>query len=642
MNIRKHLLAVGIVFLSGLLPALLCQFLSGDPVRRDIHIRSFRYGKDPSVIRCNRGDTLVLTFSSDDTGHSFYLEEFDVDAKVSPSSDEVTVFKTSDPTAPPVFTRQVTIVARHPGMLNWLVSKSNFRCHVWCGPMHAFEQGKLVIFPNTLLFFSLGALAGIFFLWFSGMGKKQSFEEKSKPMNDLLRKNGLLKKLIVSRWPQLILTVVAMLLIYIVILTSVLGTKVSGRNLGVLMMWAIWLFVLVAFLTPFFGRAWCTICPLPLIGDWFQRGSFFNPEEGNTGGYNNRFSGLFLKWPAFLSNDWPKLFVFMVLATFSTTLVATPRISGLTVLMLLLVPTLMAVIWELRAFCRFVCPVSVFVGPFSRMSPLTLGSRSKAVCERCKPGFCRNGSKTGWSCPYGINVGEMKENNECGLCLECMRSCPYDNVTLYKRPFAPETGTRNLGQAWLTIAIFTLAMVYSVLYEGHWPLVRDYVNILDKGNWDLFGIYTLVVWITALALMPGIIYLLSVLSVRIAGVLDKTRQVFLQASGALLPAGLSMWIAFVIPMLFVNVSFILQSLSDPFGWGWDFLGTANTPWHQLLPRFIHAIQAIVILVGTWLSLRNLGRTFTGGNNRKQDLLKALPFAIFLTGISVAMLLFFTN
>ena len=64
-----------IVFVLVLIPALICQFFTQEPVDRYIHIRNFRYGKDPAVIRCNRGDTLHLTFSSDDTGHSFFLEE---------------------------------------------------------------------------------------------------------------------------------------------------------------------------------------------------------------------------------------------------------------------------------------------------------------------------------------------------------------------------------------------------------------------------------------------------------------------------------------------------------------------------------------------------------------------------------------
>jgi polyferredoxin len=647
MKIRKPGVKILIILSFGLVPALVCQFFSKTPASRFIHVRSFRYGKDPSVIRCNRGDTLHLTFSSDDTGHSFYLEEFDIDAKVSPSSEDITVFKTSDPTAKPVIKKELVFIARHPGIFNYIVARSNFRCHVWCGPMHAFEQGKLVILPNSLLVFSLGCLAGILFLWFAGIFSKTKSayqpDEDHTNYTDLFAGSGLLKKLVISRWPQILLIIFAMIMIYIVILTSVLGTKVSGRNLGVLLMWAIWLFFLVAIMTPFFGRLWCTICPLPFIGDWIQRKSFFTPIDGTTKGYNNEFSGLFLKWPAWLSNDWLRLLVFMLLATFSTTLVATPAISGMTVLMLLLIPTIMSIFWELRAFCRYVCPVSVFVAPYSRMSILSIRNKSQAVCDRCKPQYCQKGSSEGWACPYGINVGELKENSDCGLCMECTRSCKFNNISLYKRPFASELGTRNPGQAWLSIAIFTLAIVYSVLYEGHWPVVRDYVNILDKGNWGLFSIYAVIVWSMALVIMPGIIYICSLTGVKISKANATNRSAFLLSSGALLPLGLMLWIAFVIPMLFVNISFILQSLSDPFGWGWDFLGTANTPWHQLFPRYIPILQAVIILSGTYLSLRNLKRSWESFQPKPiQEFLLLLPITVFLAAITIAMLVFFTN
>jgi ferredoxin len=434
-----------------------------------------------------------------------------------------------------------------------------------------------------------------------------------------------------------------MVMIYVVILTCVLGTKVSGRNLGVLLMWAIWLFFLVAVMTPLFGRIWCTICPLPFFGDIIQRGSFFSPLKGKTKEYNNKYSGFFLKWPKWLSNDWLRLVVFMMLGTFSTTLVAKPIVSGMAVLGLLLVPTFMSFIWELRAFCRYVCPVSVFVGPYSRMSMLSIRNKSQVICDRCKPHYCQKGSQKGWACPYGINVGELNENSDCGLCLECTRSCMYNNVSLYKRPFASELGTRNMGQAWLSIAIFTIAIVYSVLYLGHWPVVRDYVNILDKGNWDLFGIYAIIIWSLALVIMPGIIYLLSYSGTKLSKVNHSSKESFLISAGAMLPLGLLLWIAFVIPMLFANVSFIKQSISDPFGWGWDFFGTANTPWHQLLPRYIPIFQAVLILIGLHLSLRNLRNSWKGMEMKsKQKFLLIMPMTLFIVVLTIALLFFFTN
>jgi len=631
----------------GLILALICQLFIQEPIDRYIHVRSFRYGKDPSVIRCYRGDKLHLTFSTDDTGHSFFLEEFDIDAKISPAREKVEVFKPSDPEQKSVLTRELTFTAKHPGILNYLVAKSNYRCHVWCGPMHAFELGKLIILPNTLLAFSLGCLIGILFLWIFGLFRISTVvstdDDKNTGYKELMKKPGILRKIIVSRWPQTILTIIMMTMIYIVILTSVFGTNMSGRNLGVLMMWAVWLFLLVAILTPLFGRVWCTVCPLPFFGDLLQRRSNFTPSEGKTKDYNNWYSGLFLKWPTCLQNDWLKLVVFLVLATFSTTLVADPMISGITVLMLILVPTIMSLFWELRAFCRYICPVSAFVGPFSRMSTLALRSKSQQVCDRCKPRYCQKGSPEGWACPYGLNVGELNENSDCGLCLECTRSCLYNNVTLYTRPIGSELGTRNLSEAWLTMSVFTLSIVYSVLYEGQWPIIRDFVNILDKQNWDLFAIYTIIVWTLSLVIIPGIVYLLSFAGVKFSKIQRGVKGVFLASSGALLPLGFSLWIAFVIPMLFVNVTFIIQSISDPFGWGWDFFGTANIPWHQFVPRLVPWLQSILVLTGFWFSLRNLKKSLRYDNLTSRELLLITsPMCVFLSVIAVTMIFFYTN
>lgn len=634
-GLRRKSKSILIIFCFGLLPALIGQLLIKEPVSRNIHVRNFRYGKDPYIIRCNRGDTLHLTFSTEDTGHSFFLEEFDVDAKVRPSSEEFEVFRPSDPSVPPVLTKELTIIARHNGVYNYLTSKSFYRCHVWCGPMHAFEQGKIVIMPNTLLLFSLGCLAGIIFIWLIIIVETDPSVAGTQE-SDILGKSGFLRRMVVSRWPQIVLTIITLLMIYIVIITGIFGTKVSGRNLGVLLMWAVWLFLLVTIMTPLGGRIWCSVCPLPFIGDWLQRGSFFSPLSGRRGRYNNKFSGLFLKWPEILNNNWLKLFVFLMLATFSTTLVASPRTSGIAVLFLFLVPTVTALIWEHRAFCRYVCPVSVFISPFSEMSPVALRSKSAEVCVRCKGHFCNSGNSGGWACPYGLSTPALDRNTDCGLCFECTRSCIYENVSVFARPAGNTMAARSMSEAWTIIAIFTTSVIYSILYLGPWPVVRDYVNILDKDNWNLFLFYSLFFWTTVMIIVPGILYLLASIGANLTRKRESTKPLFLSYCGTILPLGLSLWIAFVIPMLFVNITFLKQALSDPFGWGWDFFGTANIPWRQFLPRFIPWIQAIIILTGFHFSLRNSFRM------NRQSRVANLPVLLFLTIIAAGMLVFFVN
>jgi polyferredoxin len=303
----------------------------------------------------------------------------------------------------------------------------------------------------------------------------------------------------------------------------------------------------------------------------------------------------------------------------------------------------MALVWELRAFCRYVCPVSAFVNTYSGLSPLALRNKSQKVCDQCKPHYCEKGSTEGWACPYGLNAGELKENSDCGLCLECTRSCLYNNVSLYIRPFGSESGTRNMSEAWLAIAIFTISIIYSILYLGHWPVIRDYVNIIDKNNWGLFGIYSLVVWIVSLLLIPGIIYLLSYIGTRLVKRVINIRNLFLAYSGVLLPLGLMLWIAFVISMLFVNKTFIIQSLSDPFGWGWDFFGTANIPWHQFMPQSIPWLQALAVLTGACLSLKNIKNSLTTLQLTPNEMLMVtMPMTIFISSVSAIMIIFFTN
>ncbi len=396
---RKNLyINVLILIVCILIPVLFLRLTSETPKHRFIHIENFRYGKNPSAIYCNRGDTLHLTFSSKDTGHSFFLEEFDLDVKVEPVNNTVLVFKASDPSYPPEIKDEVVLVAKHPGILGSIISKSNYRCHVWCGPMHAFEHGKIVIYPNYLLVTGLGILFGIYVIFIrriiyrqiSGNNRQEKFAGHAAP--DLLVKFPWLKKIIKRNGFQSFFMIFAFTILYVVLLTTLFGTQMSGRNLGVLLVWTVWLFLVVTIFTPFGGRLWCLACPLPMVGDFLQRRAITRVREGNTNGFRNRFFGLNRKWPDWLSNGWTRLFLFLVTGTLSTTLVAKPRATGIAVLFLFIGATLMAGIWELRAFCRYVCPINTFISLYAKMGKLSIRKADYEVCASCKPLFCEKGS----------------------------------------------------------------------------------------------------------------------------------------------------------------------------------------------------------------------------------------------------------
>ena len=72
-----------------------------------------------------------------------------------------------------------------------------------------------------------------------------------------------------------------------------------------------------------------------------------------------------------------------------------------------------------RAFCKYICPVTVFLKPASYFSLL----RVKCDEEKCVScGKCRK------VCPMNVNpsANSRKRENatECILCLRCVEECP--------------------------------------------------------------------------------------------------------------------------------------------------------------------------------------------------------------------------
>ncbi len=117
-----------------------------------------------------------------------------------------------------------------------------------------------------------------------------------------------------------------------------------------------------------------------------------------------------------------------------------------------------------------------------------------------------------------------------------------------------------------------------------------------------------------------------------------------QSTGALIPLGLCVWVAFVTPMLTSNVTFVLQSLSDPFGWGWTLIpAAAGSEWHPYLPRSMPWIQVALVLVGLRYSLRNGWRIWHELTPDAQGVLGGLvPLALLLVAYTGGMIWFYAN
>ncbi len=74
-----------------------------------------------------------------------------------------------------------------------------------------------------------------------------------------------------------------------------------------------------------------------------------------------------------------------------------------------------------RAFCKYICPITVFLKPMSYFS-LTRITCDKSKCVSC--GMCKK------VCPMDVDmtVSSRRRSNgtECILCMECVKICPKD------------------------------------------------------------------------------------------------------------------------------------------------------------------------------------------------------------------------
>ena len=72
-----------------------------------------------------------------------------------------------------------------------------------------------------------------------------------------------------------------------------------------------------------------------------------------------------------------------------------------------------------RAFCKYICPVTVFLKPMSYFSLFRIKC-DKEKCVSC--GKCRS------VCPMNVDVTDnsrkRKNGTECILCMECVKNCP--------------------------------------------------------------------------------------------------------------------------------------------------------------------------------------------------------------------------
>ena len=442
---------------------------------------------------------------------------------------------------------------------------------------------------------------------------------------------GLLK----SRWPQLVAQTVAAAGFGLAILTGLLGTPVGNRSFAVIAVWIAWWALLILALVPLFGRAWCSVCPIPLPGEWLQRGAVLGPT-GKPQGLGRRRPGQ-LRWPRALRGIWLQSGAFLLLALFSAVLLTQPKVTSVVLLAMVAVAIGTSLVFERRSFCRYLCPVGGFIGLYSQLAPMELRVADPAVCAGHQDKTCYNGSADGYGCPWQVFPGGLVKNTSCGLCVECLRTCPHDNIVLNLRPVGADLAQprgRGLDEAFKALIMLGSAIAYAAVMLGPWGGLKAAAYAVGSlAWWGYAGAFLGLV----LVVLPGLL-LAAVLAGRgLAHSHQRVRRAFVALAYPLVPLGLAAWVAFSLAFVFASLSYLWPVLSDPFGWGWNLLGTAQVGWQPYAMAIVPWLQTVVLAGGLAWATRTALSIAREHLPEHAARLQAMPVVAFCLAASAGML-----
>jgi polyferredoxin/plastocyanin len=596
--------------LAGLALVVPVPMRAAQTAERHLTVEARNFAFDPGVITVNQGDRVVMELESVDVTHGVYIDGYGVEAVSEPG---------------------------HIARLEFVadrVGKFKYRCSMACGTLHPFMLGELIVQPN--LPYGRGVAAALLAVLGSvvAVGRRGRAGASEAPARRRIELTDFrpLKRLLQWRGFQPLLMLATLLGFVLAVLTGLFGTPVGSSNFAIVFVWIVWFALLKIVLIPLAGRSWCTACPIPAPGEWLQRRGIVVRRGGKPW-------SLGLRWPRKLSNAWLQNASLLAMTIFSPLILTIPLVSGLVLLGLILLAVALSLVFERRAFCRYVCPVGGFVGLYSTVAPVELRVKDREVCHRHREKDCYLGNEAGHGCPWLVRPWSVERNNHCGLCTECLKTCPKDNVAVNLRPFGSDLFVqkgRGLDEAFTSLIMLTSVVLYSAVFLGPWGWLKDWAGTTRLSGRASYAAAFLGI---NLLLIPGLLWVVTALGRRLGKLGHLTsRSLFVGHAYALVPLGLSLWIAFSLSFLLVNGSYAVSVLSDPFGWGWDLFGTGSLGWVPLLPRLLPYLQVGSVVAGAVLSTFTAYRIVRQETGDERHATRGLiPVTGFVVLVSVAFL-----
>lgn len=448
-------------------------------------------------------------------------------------------------------------------------------------------------------------------------------------------------RLLKSRQFQFLTIVPNQIVFWLVIIVGLIGTVDPGLNFATAITWYFW-FALVFVMMVVVGRAWCMMCPFGGLGEWIQRRALWKRAQFRL--------GLGLKFPesiaryGFLASVGTFLLLTWLEEFFNIAGPGDPKSTSFMVMGIVASALIFFLVFERRTFCRYICPLSTLIGTVGAMGTVAgFRTRDREVCLTCETKECMRGGENGYGCPWYTWPGSSDSNLNCGLCSECYKACPSDNIGLFvQRPLTSVISPqrRRVDIAWSVAILWGLVIYQQFNALPVYATMDDWLNkTINFPRYPNPIAFTVII-AGVTVLMAGLAWMFnSVFGARDLVVprggdsflnrTSKFRAFFLPLMYGLIPVVGSDYFARQLPKFFKHVTRVVPSVGHMFGSG----STSSTLYKTRLlsdPSIVTA-QVVVIVLGT------LAAMYASWRIAKRDLapLTDHPRGVQITAVSLA-------
>ena len=421
-------------------------------------------------------------------------------------------------------------------------------------PVYAHGFGERTELPVPLGFFLIGAgfTVGLSFAVIVLFARGNAGHESYWRYN--LYQQRWLRSVLTSRLLLLPVKLLSVFLLGLIVATGFFGDQIPSSNFAPTFVWIIW-WVGMGFAVALLGNIWALINPWTILFEWSE-GIYSNLMRGSRLSLMRQYPE---NWGV-----WPALVLFLTFTWIQDAFVQSPlpnRVAALTIIYTIITLGGIAIFGK-HQWLRHGEAFSVVFSFLAKFAPTEVKVRDTGICSTCD-GDC------------------LSSGGDCVNCYECFSGSESKELNI--RPFAIGLAY-NEGKTNDMLAMVVLLLA-TVTFDGFsatqiWVDIRTYsvdifIGVANGADFNgrtiadslgvlLFPVLFLAIYLTFSRLISGS-----------AGSDLTALAVARIFACSLIPIALAYNFAHFITLLLIQGQLVIPLLSDPFGFGWNLLGTGE-------------------------------------------------------------------